>query len=202
MENKQTLSKNSRNQGLIAKKAKKKLLKRKMKIGENEKEIIKMVGLGTLTIASIFLPGMSVVLKSFLKDQGESGLKRLLDKLVQKKIIDLGGEKITLTARGEEVLKEIQVRDIEIPKPKEWDGVWHLVSYDIPKKLNKARDNFRLTLKNWNFYQVQASLWVFPYECKQEVAVLAEYLDVAEYVIMMNTDVLPNEEEVEENFNL
>lgn len=198
----QSSSMNNNKQTAIAKKAKKKLLKRKLKIGENEKEVIRMIGLGTLTIAAIFLPGMSVVLKAFLKDQGKSGLKKLLDKLIEKKIIVLGGEEVNLTVRGLQIYREIQVRDIQIPKPAKWDGVWHLVSYDIPKKLNKARDNFRLTLKNWDFYQIQDSLWVFPYECREEVAVLAEYLGVAEYVIMMNTDVLPNEEEVENYYEL
>lgn len=186
----------------IAKQAKRKLLKRKIKIGDNEKEIIKMIGMGTLVLTSLVLPGMSVLLKPFLKEQGPSGLRKLLDKLVDKKVIDLGGEKVNLTARGLEIYREIQVKEIQIPRPEKWDGLWHLVSYDIPKKLNKARDVFRLTLKNWDFCQVQASLWVLPYDCKEEVAVLAEYLGVAEYVIMMNTDILPNEEEVENYYEL
>lgn len=186
----------------ITKRAKRKLLKRKIKIGDNEKEIIKMVGLGTLALTSLVLPGMSVLLKSLMKEQGPSGLRKLLDKLVDKKVIDLGGEEVNLTARGLEIYREIQVKEIQIQKPKKWDGLWHLVSYDIPKPLNKARDDFRLTLKNWDFYPVQASLWVYPYECKEEVAILAEYLGAAEYVIMMNTDVLPNEEDVENYYEL
>jgi len=186
----------------IAKRAKRKLLKRRFKIGDNEKEILKMIGLGTLVLASLALPNLPIALKPLIDRRGEGSITKLLKKLSQKKIINLGGEEVKLTSRGRKLLKEIQIQEIEIPRPEKWDGVWHLVSYDIPNEFNKKRDVFRDTLKRWEFYQIQKSLWAYPFECKEEIAVLADYLNVEDYVILMNTDYLPSEEYIESIFDL
>lgn len=199
--NRKDITKNARTD-LIKKRVRKKQLKRKFRLGENEKEIIRLIGIGVLVASSFVLPGLPVALKPFMKSRGKTGLMEILEKLSDKKIVDLGGEKISLTARGKKLLREMEIAETTIPKPAKWDGIWHLVSYDIPTIYNKDRDYLRLLLKRWGFHQIQESLWVLPYECKEEVAVAAEYLGIADYVVMMNTDYLPNEEEIENMFNL
>lgn len=188
--------------GKTAVRAKKKLIKRKLQLGDNEKEILRMVGFGVLALSSLVLPNLSVALKPLIDRRGQDGINKLILKLIGKKVIDLGGDKITLTAKGKKLLEEIKIRDIDINRSKEWDGLWHLVGYDVPNQFNRQRDIFRYTLKRWGFYQIQKSLWAFPYECSQEIAILADYLNIAEYVILMNTDYLPNEDQIEKIFNL
>jgi len=185
----------------IAQKAKKKISKRRFKIGEKEKRILLMIGAGALVISSLAMPNLPIMLKPFFDDR-PSQFKIFLEKLKKKNLIVLGGEEVKLTNRGLNLVQEIRVRDIEILKPDKWDGIWHLVSYDVPKLQNRERDIFRLTLKRWGFYQLQASLWVYPYDCKQEIAVLADYLNISDHIITMNTDRLPKEENIEELFNL
>lgn len=186
---------------IILKRARRKRIKRRFRIGDNEKEIIKLIGIGVIIISSLALPNLPIVLKPFLKSR-PNGIWELIKKLQKKKIVNLGGQEVRLTSRGRKILREIEILEMEISRPKKWDGVWHLVSYDIPNSLNKGRDYFRSVLKRWQFYQIQKSLWVYPFECKEEVAVLAEYLKVAPYVVIMTTDLLANEDEVEEIFDL
>lgn len=186
----------------IVKRARRKRLKRRFRIGEREKEIITKIGIGAVVISSLALPNLALILKPFLKDESPSDIERLWQGLVRKKVVDLGGEQVNLSAKGKKLLAEIQFHEITIDKPLKWDGVWRLVSYDVPETQNRDRDDFRMTLKQWGFYQIQASLWVYPYECKEEVAVAAEHFEIAPFVIVMTTDVLPNEEEVEEFFEL
>lgn len=175
---------------------------RRLKIGENEKEIIKVVGLGVFMIASIAFPNLPIAIQPILKMRGHKGFQKLIKKLKNKNIINLGGEKVKLTRKGRELLKEIYLSELKIPKPKEWDGVWRLVSYDIPEKYKKSRDLFRSVLERNNFYQVQESLWVSPYECKEEIAVLAKNINITPYIIALSTDSLPNQKEMEKHFNL
>lgn len=186
----------------IIRRAKKKIIKKRFRIGENEKEIIKMIGLGVLVVSSLVLPNMALVIKPFINDRKDNELKKIWQRLIDKKVIDLGGEKVTLSSKGKEIYKEIQFHDLELIKPERWDGIWRLISYDVPQKQNHDRDNFRLTLKHWGFHQIQASLWVYPYECREEVAIAADFYQVAPFVIIMTTDVLPEEERIEEVFNL
>lgn len=185
---------------------KSKILKRKTRIrftvGEREKEAIKMIGLGTLIIASFALPGLPIAFKTISDVRGNKGLQKFLENLEKKNIIYLGDEKIRLTKRGRELLKQIQIYDITIIKPDKWDGIWWLVSYDVPKKFDRQRDHFRFHLKRMGFYQVQDSLWVYPFQCKQEIAVIAKELEISPFIIIMATDNLPNQKYMEDFFNL
>lgn len=174
----------------------------RFKIGNQEKEIIKLIGLGTLVVASFILPGMPIAFKTVSDIRGNKGLQKFLENLEKKNVIYLGDEKIRLTQRGKNLLRQIKIADIEIKKPNEWDGIWWLVSYDITKKFNRQRDYFRSHLKKLGFYQIQASLWVFPYKCKEEIAVIAQNMEISPFVIVMATDNLPNQKEMEDYFNL
>jgi hypothetical protein len=177
-------------------------LKKRFKLGENEKIVLLAIGAGTFLIASLAFPNLPMALQPILKMRGNKGFLKLLKKLRDKNIIILGGERIKLTQKGRKLLKEIQIDQIEIPKQKDWDEVWHLVSYDIPDTHKKERDWFRQTLERLGFYQIQESLWVYPFDCKEEIAVIAKTMNIAPFVIVMNTNHLPNQKDMEEYFDL
>ena len=174
----------------------------KIRLGENEKIVLTAIGAGLLVAGSIVFPTLPMALQPILKMRGEKGLLKLIKNLKKKNLIDLGGEKIKLTPRGKELLKNKMLYEIEIKQPEEWDGLWRLVSYDIPKTHNKERDWFRGHLRRLDFYQIQASLWVFPYPCKEEIAILAKMLNISDYIISMETDYLPNQDELEQFYDL
>jgi len=179
-----------------------KIKKRKIFIGENEKEIIKCVGLGLIVIASFAFPTLPVALRPIFKMRGNKGLQKLLKNLEKKRFINLGGEKIKLTSKGKKLLDEIYLSEIKIPTPGEWDGNWHLVAYDIPEIYSKSRNLLRCFLERNEFYQIQKSLWVHPYECKEEVAVFCKHINILPWVIVMITAKLPNEEDMVDHFGL
>jgi len=176
--------------------------KRKIIIGENEKIVLLAIGAGIFFVGSLIFPSLPVALQPILKMRGQKGFLKLLRKMRRKGIINLGGEKITLTARGRKLQQLIQVEQIMIEQPKEWDGLWRLVSYDIPNRRNEFRTWFRRNLIRLGFKPIHESLWVFPYECKDEIAVIAQHLGVSPYVIVMTTDKLPNEDNWKDRFGL
>jgi len=63
-----------------------------------------------------------------------------------------------------------------------WDGQWRMVIFDIPEDLRKARDALRSKLKELGFCELQKSVFVFPYECKDEIDFIVEFFGVREYV--------------------
>ena len=179
------------------------MLKR-IKIGNNEREVIKFIGLGAIILVALTSPSpkLSAALVKLLKEKGSGYFSKMLNNLKNKNVIILGGEKVRLTRKGRELLNLIELQNFQILKPKKWDGIWRLVSYDIPNVSKKKRDWFRQTLKVLEFQKIQESLWVHPYECKEEIAVIAKDLGVAKYVIMMTTDYLPNQDAMLKRFNL
>ncbi len=128
--------------------------------------------------------------------------KRTLKKLFDDEIIYLFGEEIRLTKKGKELLGIIQIEDIQIFSKDDWNGVWHIVCYDVPESKKKARDYFRAKLSESGFKFIQDSLWVYPYECKEEIAIIAQNLGIAPFVAYLNTDYLPQQERLIHYFNL
>ena len=175
---------------------------KRVKIGENEKIIIRLIGAGVLVAASLALPNLPMALKPILKMRGNKGLQKMIHKLKNKNIINLGSERIKLTSKGKQLLNEIYISEIKITQQEEWDHVWRLVAYDIPEKYKKLRDMFRKVLERNNFYPIQESLWINPYECKEEIAVLAKKINVYPYVIFLTTDHLPNQQDMVDHFHL
>ena len=151
-------------------------------------------------LASLVAPNLPKAVKSIVR--GVEELQGILENLEKKNVIYLGEEKIHLTAKGRDLLQRIRLDQIKIPKPKKWDRIWWLVSYDIPRTANKARNHFRSLLEIYGFYPVQDSLWVYPYKCKEEIATVAHNLNISLFVIVMETDHLPNEEYMENHFKL
>lgn len=174
----------------------------KIRIGETEKKIIIAIGLGLLVASVIVFPALPIALKPFLKRRGKNEFKKSLKRLEGKGVIYLAGDKIKLTKRGKQLVQKYAIEQIQLNKPKKWNGLWHLVSYDIPNEKKQERDWFRFTLKRLDFKQIQESLWVHPYECNEEIAVVAQNLRIAPYVAVMVARTIPREDKIREYFGI
>lgn len=63
-----------------------------------------------------------------------------------------------------------------------WDGKYRLVMFDIPEKFKKERDRFRHQLKEFGFYELQKSVFVFPLDCKKEINFLIDFFNFKDHV--------------------
>jgi hypothetical protein len=173
--------------------------KRKLYLGKKEKEILRLVGTGLLVSASLAAPNLPL---AFKKGKSKQNYRRSFQNVYDKNLIYLSGEKVCLSEKGQKLLDNIQSEDIEIKKH-EWDGIWRIVSYDIPEEpLKKERNYFRRKLKSLGFEELQKSMMVIPYECKEEIAVITQNLRISPYVMHLITDNLPRQNEFIKRFGL
>lgn len=82
---------------------------------------------------------------------------------------------VSLTLGGKKLAGKYQIDDLEITKPKKWDKKWRVVIFDIPAGSRMVRDAFRRKIKEFGFYPLQKSIWVYPYPCKEEIEFLREF---------------------------
>ena len=94
---------------------------------------------------------------------------------------------IRISNKGRTRLKEVELEQMRIPKPTKWDQQWRLVLYDIPEKYKAGRDALTRLLRQLGFYQLQRSVWVHPYPCREEVAAVSAAFDVNRYVSYIET---------------
>lgn len=172
-----------------------------MRISEKQKEILKAIGICVVLAGAIIAPNIVQLLKP-INNRAKYQYKRSLKKLIKNDVIYLFGEEIKLTPKGKELIKKIQFEEIDINRPDQWDGNWHLVCYDIPEDKKRVRDYFRRKLINLGFKIIQDSLWVIPYECKEEIAVISQNLGISPFVAYLNTTYLPNQDKLIKYFNL
>ena len=111
-----------------------------------------------------------------------SEIKKLYQsKLITKKKNPDGSFTFLLTDRGKLRALTYRFQEMKIER-KNWDGKWRIVVYDIPEKIKKGRDALRAKLKGLGFHELQKSVFVFPYECKNEIDFIIEFFNLRKYV--------------------
>lgn len=114
-------------------------------------------------------------------------LARSIRKLYQSKLLDAkdnedGSTSIVLTRDGKRKALVYHIDTITIPKMDKWDKQWRIVMFDIPERFKKARDALSLTLKRMGFHRLQKSVFLHPFECKNELDFVIEFWNVRSYV--------------------
>ncbi|MBU2109853.1 hypothetical protein KKB71_02815 [Patescibacteria group bacterium] len=134
-------------------------------------------------------------------------LKRAIKKLYESKLIKEkenpdGTVTLVLTDKGKQKALTYDLGKMEIKKPKQWDKKWRVVLFDIPEKIKRTREAIRIHLKNLGFYEFQKSVFVHPYDCKNEIDYLIEFYDVRKFVRFIIADSLDNELHLKKHFDL
>jgi len=174
-----------------------------VRLSINQRAALKILGLAALLGTAVIAPNALILFKP-KSSKEKYKYKRIIQKLFDDKVIYLSGEKIELTERGKQMLARIQADEVVINcgDASKWDGVWHLVCYDIPEEFKQSRDALRKKLSDTGFMQIQLSLWVFPYNCKEEIALIAQHFGVAPFVAYLNTNHLPQQSKLEKYYGL
>ena len=107
-----------------------------------------------------------------------------------------------MTKEGENKALRFKIDEMEIKKPPKWDGEWRIVIFDIPDRFKKAREALRNKLKDLGFLKLQESVFVFPYECEDEINFITEVFLVRPFVRFMRVKSFTNEEQIRVNFGL
>ena len=128
--------------------------------------------------------------------------------LKQRKLIEIIREdddsfRVQLTNKGQKRFKDFCFETLEIPEPKTWDKKWRILIFDIPTKpklFNQAREALRNKIKDLGFYQMQKSVWVYPYDCEDEILFIAELFQVQKYIELLTVEKLLHEENIKQVF--
>jgi len=122
-------------------------------------------------------------------------------KLVEKKENPDGSYTFFLTDKGKMRALTYRFEEIKI-KREDWDGKWRIVVFDIPEKMRWGRDALRDKLKELGFYELQKSVFVFPYECKNEIEFVIEFFDLRRYARLGILESIDNELHLKKIFGL
>lgn len=134
-------------------------------------------------------------------------LYNAIKSLYRSRLIDAkddlsGATTLILTERGKKKALTYQIDDIKIPPMKKWDKKWRIVLFDIPENMKKARDALARALKSAGFIKFQKSVFIHPFECRNEVDFIIEFFNVRPHVRFITATEIDNELHLKDQFNL
>src|SRR3989344_4008516 len=98
-----------------------------------------------------------------------------------------GKKHLRITEAGKKKLRQYQQKHLleknRPVTPKHWDGKWRIVTFDIPEKSRKIRGYLRHELSQVGFVQLHKSVWVYPYDCEEFVALLKADIRIGKGVL-------------------
>jgi len=87
---------------------------------------------------------------------------------------------ISLTEKGKKMAGWLQIDALKIKKPKKWDGKWRIAIFDIAQLKKIYREALRGKLKELGFYPLQKSVWIYPFDCRDEIELLREFFGLTQ----------------------
>ena len=106
-----------------------------------------------------------------------------------------------LSRNGKREALTYNLDKMSIPKLT-WDKVWRLVLFDIPEKKKKIREVFRYHLKRLGFVELQRSVFILPFKCRDEIDYLIEFYNIRRFVRFVEARFVDNELDLRRKFNL
>lgn len=173
--------------------------------GELAKEILKILAVGGILTASLALPNLPQVFK-FLGVVGAKDkyrAKRAIYNLKDKKLVNFyENGVIEITKNGKKKILQYDIEDINIKPPAKWDGFWRIVIFDIPEKFKKARNALSKKIKDLGFFPLQKSVFVYPFECRNEINFVSEFFRVEKFTQYIVAKELDSEKFLKQHFGL
>jgi phenylacetic acid degradation operon negative regulatory protein len=86
----------------------------------------------------------------------------------------------SLTEQGAAALVLTDVQTLR--RAREWDGRWHLITFDIPERLRYSRDALRKQLLSLGYGMLQSSVMISPYDKRAAVKELVADYGIEDHV--------------------
>lgn len=164
--------------------------------------VVSVVGIIALAAVAPQVPGALKKMGMLPGARDMSPVNRARTTLLRKGLLAREGQALRLTPRGEAYLRRLEIQRSMRIRPRHWDGRWRVLIFDIPEKRKQVRAQIRASLMQMGFVHLQHSVWAFPYDCEDFVALLKADLRVGKNLLYMIVDILEGDEALRANFNL
>ena len=174
--------------------------------------LLTLARVGIFTIAATSPYFFRALIKKYFKDatrKQRAAKARKLRELQKRKLISLHEDKnslvtIKLSHRGKFIIRQYQLDEMKLSKPKKWDGKWRIVIYDIPHHQKRGRDALREKIKQMGLYPLQKSIWVSPYDFLNELEFICAVFDLEldKDIFYLTANQIPKNKEIKRFFDL
>lgn len=114
-----------------------------------------------------------------------------------------GRKYLCITEKGQKELAYEQAKiALTNPKKRRWDGRWRMVVFDVPERRRSVRFRLRSVMREIGFARLQDSVWVYPYDCEDFIALLKAELKIGKDVLYAIADTIEHDQPLRQHFKL
>lgn len=165
---------------------------------------------GGLMVAIGAVPDFSKILKHYAGQKKGARfnyrVKSVLGRLAARGLItfeERGGKRYArITETGKQVLELEILREKSLRKPKHWDKRWRVVIFDIPERRRSIRVRLRRFMEEYGFVRLQNSVWVYPYDCEDLIALAKAKFRIGVDVLYLIVEQVERDTHLREHFGL
>ena len=171
--------------------------------------LLATVAVGVVVLIAATAPNAAQLLKYFpgykrgakFNYQAKSALGRLVAKGLVTFVEEDGKRYARITEKGERML-QMETERTAIAKKREWDRRWRVVIFDIPERRKSVRASLRRFMNEYGFVRLQDSVWIYPYDCEDLIALAKANFRVGADVLYMIVERLEHDKHLREHFKL
>lgn len=159
---------------------------------------------GILTVAAVAPNVLGIMGKRGIMPVGRQKeiINRARDRLIRQGLLQRSNGQLRLTPKGNRELQMQEMMDFRTLRKKRWDGKWRVLIFDIPEYRKSLREMIRRTLISIGFVRLQDSVWIFPYDCEDLIALLKADFKTGKNILYMIVDELEGDAELKKYFEV
>lgn len=165
-------------------------------------QAVQVAGLISIAVVAPNVIGVMAKMGIITSHRHPESVKNASRRLVMTRHLEWKGGKVRLTAKGERELRRLTLKEFSRTPPSRWDGKWRVLIFDIPERRKGLRWRLRSMLTQIGFTRLQQSVWVYPYDCEDLIALLKADFHVGDDVLYMIVDTIERDAKVRQHFGL
>ncbi|MDO8624117.1 MAG: CRISPR-associated endonuclease Cas2 [bacterium] len=177
--------------------------------GTFQKSMLAAVAIGGIVLVAATAPNAIQLLRYFpgykkgarFNYQAKSALGRLATKGLIVFVEERGKRYARITEKGTRML-QMEIQRGGTTKKRRWDRRWRVVIFDIPERRKSVRSRLRRFMDEYGFVRLQDSVWVYPYDCEDLIALAKTEFRLGADVLYMVVERLERDKHLREHFSL
>lgn len=113
-----------------------------------------------------------------------------------------GGWLIRLLKKGKKRFNEIEFKNLKFETQSTWDKKWRFFIFDIPEKHQISRHLLTRKLKGLGMYNIQRSVFAYPYDCRRELEFISDHYKITEFATYIEADNTDIDRELKKFFKI
>ena len=171
--------------------------------------VLSAVGIAGVLAVTMIAPNIFQALPRILGDKYKLGYRaktaagRLAKKGLLRFVLRNGVRCAELTEKGRKALALETMKTAQLSKrPRRWDKQYRLVMFDVPQYRRATRDRLRRVMRECGFLRLQDSVWIYPYDCEELMALIKADLRIGKDVLYAVVESVENDAWIKRHFGL